>query len=346
MSYDSVASFSQVASLLVFLALFLAVLAYAFWPGNRRRFDEAQAQALDLKGESAKPTPAHSKREIDAVTGVETTGHEWDGIKELDKPMPKWWLWTFYATIVCAIGYWGGRSATGRSTRPGRRSRATPRARTVTQEVKEAREAQGGLRELLAGTPLDKVQANPELLRFAMTGGAAAFASNCAACQGRGAQGFVGYPNLNDDDWLWGGTLEEIHRTVQVGIRSDHKDARASQMPKFGLDGLLTSQQINDTADYVLSLSGQSGNAAAEERGKAIYAEQCAACHGETGSGSLDQGAPNLTDAIWLYGGSKAAIAESIRTGRGGMMPAWEGRLDPVTVKALTVYVHTLGGGK
>jgi cytochrome c oxidase cbb3-type subunit 3 len=156
----------------------------------------------------------------------------------------------------------------------------------------------------------------------------------------------VGYPNLNDDDWLWGGTLDDIHRTVQVGIRSDHKDARLSQMPKFGIDGLLTSQQINDTADYVLSLSGQPSDAAGADRGKAIFAEQCAACHGEDGKGSLDQGAPNLTDAISLYGGSKAAIAESIRTGRGGMMPAWQDRLDPVTVKALTVYVHTLGGGK
>lgn len=133
---------------------------------------------------------------------------------------------------------------------------------------------------------------------------------------------------------------------MQVGIRSDHKDVRVSQMPKFGIDGLLTHQQIDDAAEYVLSLSGQSANAAGAERGKAIFAEQCAACHGETGTGSLDQGAPNLTDAIWLYGGSKAAIAESIRTGRGGMMPAWDGRLDPVTVKALTVYVHTLGGGK
>jgi cytochrome c oxidase cbb3-type subunit 3 len=347
MTYDTVASYSQVISLLIFVALFLAVVAYAFWPGNRRQFDQAQAQALDLEGASAKAAQAaHSKREIDAVTGVETTGHEWDGIKELDKPMPKWWLWTFYASIVWAIGYWALYPAwptlTGYTTGAlGYSQRAT-----VTQEVKEAREAQAGLRELLSGTPLDKVRGNPELLRFAMTGGAAAFASNCAACHGRGAQGFVGYPNLNDDDWLWGGTLDDIHRTVQVGIRSDHKDARVSQMPKFGLDGLLTSQQINDTADYVLSLAGQPSDTAAAERGKGIYAEQCAACHAEDGKGSLDQGAPNLTDAIWLYGGSKAAIAESIRTGRGGMMPAWEGRLDPVTVKALTVYVHTLGGGK
>ena len=256
MNYENVASFSQVTSLLLFLALFLAVLAYAFWPGPPPLRSGAGAGARS-RGASAKPTPAHSKREVDAVTGVETTGHEWDGIKELDKPMPKWWLWTFYATIVWAIGYWALYPAwptlAGYTTGAlGYSQRAT-----VTQEVKEAREAQAGMREELSRTPLDKVRANPELLRFAMTGGAAAFASNCAACHGRGAQGFVGYPNLNDDDWLWGGTLDDIHRTVQVGIRSDHKDARLSQMPKFGIDGLLTSQQINDTADYVLSLSGQ-----------------------------------------------------------------------------------------
>ena len=180
-----------------------------------------------------------------------------------------------------------------------------------------------------------------------MAGGGAAFQANCAPCHGRGAQGFVGYPNLNDDDWLWGGTIEDIHKTISNGVRSDQKDARASQMPRYRRSTSCSrTQQIADAAEYVLSLSGKSSDAAAVARGQKVFAEQCASCHGADGKGKQDLGAPNLTDDIWLYGGSRQAIVESIRTGRGGMMPAWVGRLDPVTIKSLAVYVHSLGGGK
>src|SRR5262249_3216159 len=156
----------------------------------------------------------------------------------------------------------------------------------------------------------------------------------------------VGYPNLNDDDWLWGGAIEDIHRTIAHGVRSDAKETRSSQMPRYGLDKLLEDQQINDVAEFVLSLTSKSSAAAAVARGQKIFAEQCAACHGMEGKGKQDQGAPNLADAIWLYGGTKQAVVESIRTGRGGVMPAWAGRLDAITIKALAVYVHSLGGGK
>lgn len=287
-----------------------------------------------------------SRKEIDAVTGVETTGHEWDGIKELNKPLPRWWLWTFYVCILWSIGYWvlyptwplvAGytQGVLGYSQRA-----------TVAEEVAAARAAQGQFREELAATPLEQVKDSPELLRFAMAGGAAAFGTNCAPCHGRGAQGFVGYPNLNDDEWLWGGSIEEIHNTIRFGIRSGHAEGHDSQMPRFGIDGLLEPKQIADTAEYVLSLSGKAGDDAAAARGRETFAEQCTACHGDNGKGSVELGAPNLTDAIWLYGGTKAAIVESIRTGRGGQMPVWEGRLDPVTIKSLAVYVHSLGGGQ
>jgi cytochrome c oxidase cbb3-type subunit 3 len=286
------------------------------------------------------------QREIDAVTGVETTGHEWDGVKELNKPLPRWWLLTFYATIIWAIGYWivypawptvGGytKGVLGFSQRT-----------TVTAELKSAQAAQSVLRDQLAAAPLDQIKREPDLLRFAMAGGAAAFQANCAPCHGRGAQGFAGYPNLNDDDWIWGGTIEDIHKTISNGIRSDHNNARASQMPRFGLDKLLEDQQITDAAEYVLSLSGKSNDDTAAARGQKVFADQCASCHDADGKGKQEQGAPNLTDDIWLYGGSKQAIIESIRTGRGGVMPAWVDRLDPVTLKSLAVYVHTLGGGK
>jgi cytochrome c oxidase cbb3-type subunit 3 len=287
-----------------------------------------------------------SKPEVDQVTGVETTGHEWDGVKELNKPLPKWWVWTFYATIVWAIGYWIAYPAWPTLAGYSKGVLGYSQREVVASEVSAAKAAQAQFLDKLAATPLDKVKADADLLRFAMAGGAAAFQANCAPCHGRGAQGFAGYPNLNDDDWLWGGSIDEIHKTISSGVRSEQKDTRASQMPRYGLDKLLDDKQINDAAEYVLSLSGKAGDQAAEARGKAIFAEQCAACHGPDGKGKQEQGAPNLTDAIWLYGDSRQAIIESIRTGRGGMMPAWAGRLDPTTLKALAVYVHSLGGGK
>ena len=176
--------------------------------------------------------------------------------------------------------------------------------------------------------------------------GNSSFQSNCAPCHGRGAQGFVGYPNLNDDDWIWGGTVDDIHKTILYGIRDSHKDTRVGQMPRYGLEKLLTDEQINDDAEHVLSLSTRSTDAAAAGRGATVFKEQCADCHGVDAKGKADQGSLNLADGIWLYGSDKAAIVESIRTGRGGAMPAWVGRLDPVTIKALTIYVHSLGGGK
>ena len=287
-----------------------------------------------------------SRKEIDEVTGVETTGHEWDGIKELNKPLPRWWLWTFYATIIWSIGYWVLYPAWPTMAGYTQGVLGYSQRATVAEEVAAARAAQGKFRDTLAATPLDQVKDDPELLRFAMAGGAAAFATNCAPCHGRGAQGFVGYPNLNDDEWLWGGSLEDIHTTIRFGIRSGHEEARDSQMPRFGLDGLLDNRQITDTAEYVLSLSGRATDNAAAGRGREVFAEQCVSCHGDDGKGNVGLGAPDLTDAIWLYGGTKTAVIESIRTGRGGQMPLWEGRLDPVTIKSLAIYDHSLGGGQ
>lgn len=287
-----------------------------------------------------------TNREIDAVTGVETTGHEWDGIKELNKPLPRWWLLTFYATIIWAFGYWILYPAWPTLNGYTKGIWNYSQRATVSADVKAAQAAQSGMRTKLAATPLADVRKDAELLRFAVAGGSASFQTNCAPCHGRGAQGFVGYPNLNDDDWIWGGSLDEIQKTLQVGIRSDHADTRANAMPKYGLEKLLEDGQIVDSAEYVLKISGQQFNAAAADRGAKIFAEQCAECHNADGKGKLDRGAPNLTDGIWLYGGTRPAILESIRTGRGGVMPSWGGRLDATTIKALTVYVHSLGGGK
>lgn len=287
-----------------------------------------------------------TKREIDQVTGVETTGHEWDGIKELNKPLPRWWLLTFYASIIWAIGYMIAYPAWPTLSGYTKGMLGYSQRAQVTSEVKAGVTAQAGMRDQLEKTPLAQVKANPELLRFAMTAGQSSFQTNCAPCHGRGAQGAVGYPNLNDDDWIWGGSIDDIQKTILYGIRSDHKQTRENAMPKFGADGVLKDDQINDVAEYVLSLSKKGTDAAAATKGAVIFKEQCASCHGDDGKGKIDMGAPNLTDDLWLYGGSKATVVESIRNSRAGAMPAWTGRLDATTIKALAVYVHSLGGGK
>jgi cytochrome c oxidase cbb3-type subunit 3 len=284
-----------------------------------------------------------NQREIDEVTGVETTGHEWDGIKELNKPLPRWWLTTFYVSILWAIGYMIAFPAWPTLTDYTKGILGYSQRETVARELKTAEAAQGRMRQKLALSALTDVRADPELLRFAMTAGGASFQTNCAPCHGRGGQGFTGYPNLNDDDWLWGGSIDDIHKSIRYGIRNEDTRSRDSQMPRYGVDKILTDQQIADVADYVMSLSGKGSSNAP---GAILFAEQCAACHGETGKGKADLGSPNLTDGIWLYGGSREAIIESIKTGRGGAMPAWVGRLDPVTLKALAIYVYNLGGGQ
>jgi cytochrome c oxidase cbb3-type subunit 3 len=286
-------------------------------------------------------------KELDAVTGVETTGHVWDGdLKELNKPLPKWWLYVLYATIIWSIGYWVLYPAWPLVNSYTQGVLGYSQRGEVTKDVAAAKEAQAKFVAAIAERTPAEIEKDSDLMEFVLRGGATQFANNCAPCHGRGAQGFKGYPNLNDDDWLWGGTVENIEQTIRNGIRSGHADSHESAMPRFGIDQILTPAQISDAATFVLSLSGASGDAAAVERGKAVFDEQCAACHGPEGKGMAELGAPNLTDGIWLYGGQKADIEETIRTGRGGVMPAWDGKLDPVTVKMLAIYVHALGGGK
>ena len=284
---------------------------------------------------------------IDKETRVETTGHEWDGIEELNRPLPKWWLWTFYACIIWSIGYWllmpswplvssYTKGFLGYSSRE-----------SVDAQIADANAAKAQFRDKIAASDLQTIAADPELLQFALAGGEAAFGDNCAPCHGRGAQGFPGYPNLRDDSWLWGdGSLAAIHQTIMHGIRADDPKTRTNQMPAFGKTGLLTEAQIGDVAEYVLSLSGRGTDQAASERGSKVFAATCVACHGQDGKGNPEMGAPNLADELWLYSGDKATIVESLRNGRGGVMPAWSSRLDPETVKELAVYVHSLGGGR
>ena len=288
-----------------------------------------------------------ASREKDGISGTETTGHEWDGIKELDTPMPRWWLWTYYATIVFALGYVIAYPAWPLV------SGATPgllgysSRGELVKDVDAARTAQSAQFEKVKSLPLEEIRKDADLLQYAVAGGRAAFRVNCIQCHGSGAAGGKGYPNLNDDDWLWGGTLDHIHTTLQHGVRyTADPDTRQSPMPAFGADEILKPEQINDVSDYVLKLSGQAFEAEAATRGITVFAENCVACHGEVGEGNRDFGGPRLADPIALYAADKAAIVAQVTRPRHGVMPAWNTRLDEVTIKQLAIYVHSLGGGE
>ena len=288
-----------------------------------------------------------ASREKDGISGTETTGHEWDGIKELDTPMPRWWLWTYYATIVFALGYVIAYPAWPLV------SGATPgllgysSRGELVKDVDAARTAQSAQFEKVKSLPLEEIRKDADLLQYAVAGGRAAFRVNCIQCHGSGAAGGKGYPNLNDDDWLWGGTLDQIHTTLQHGVRyTADPDTRQSPMPAFGADEILKPEQINDVSEYVLKLSGQAFDAGAAARGITVFAENCVACHGDAGEGKQEFGGPRLTDAIALYASDKAGIVAQVNKPRQGVMPAWNTRLDEVTIKQLAIYVHSLGGGE
>lgn len=286
-------------------------------------------------------------RDIDDISGVDTTGHSWDGIKELNNPLPRWWLWTLYATMVWALAYciaypawpllngatqgmlgWGSRAE-------------------LQQEVKAADDAKAVFRDRIATMAVTDILANPELRAFAISAGGSLFKVNCVQCHGSGAQGSGGFPNLNDDSWIWGGTADQIETTIAHGIRdTTNAQSRLSEMPAFGRDQILTSEQIGQVAEHVLAIAKLEHDLTKAKAGEQLYADNCVSCHGDRGQGNIELGAPQLNDAIWLYGGSRAEILTQIIAPRHGMMPTWLPRLGAVEVKELAAYVHSLGGGQ
>jgi cytochrome c oxidase cbb3-type subunit 3 len=285
----------------------------------------------------------NDNKEIDKLSGVETTGHEWDGLKELNNPAPRWWLWVFIITVIWSVGYWVVYPAWPTLSGHTKGSFGWTQYEKLKQEQGEIDTKQQAWLEKFRKASFADIKKDPELYEFARAGGAVAFKENCAACHGTGAEGRKGYPNLNDDDWLFGGSMEAIYKTLKVGIRSPHPDTRTTMMPAFGRDGILKKDEIAAVADYVIGLNS---NAADTGNGAKIFAENCASCHGAKGEGNRDMGAPKLNDAIWLYGNDRKTVIETISNARAGVMPTWENRLNEDTLRQLTIYVHSLGGGE
>jgi cytochrome c oxidase cbb3-type subunit 3 len=286
-----------------------------------------------------------SKREKDEHSGVETTGHEWDGIKELDNPLPRWWLIVWYACIAGAIVYWVLFPAWPTLNGYTKGILHASDRDQVAVEMAKLKEQRGKQGAILHNATLDQIEQDPNLLSYARASGQAIFGDNCAPCHGQGGTGGKGYANLRDDVWIWGGQLADIQQTITYGIRSGHPQARISQMPAFGKDALLKPEDVNDMTEYVVALSHRKADQGAVNRAAPLFAQQCAVCHGPAGAGNPAVGAPNLTDADWLYGSDRQSIHDQIWYGRGGVMPTWAGRLDADQIKAVTVYVHTQAGG-
>jgi cytochrome c oxidase cbb3-type subunit III len=287
-----------------------------------------------------------TKIEKDIVTGTDTTGHEWDGLKELNTPLPKWWVYVLYATIVWAAvwfvlypsvpgitGYFHGVLGYSQRTAVADAVRAVTAQRADTMDKIKA-------------LSFAEIRKDPQLMAAADTAGRIAFANNCQPCHGAGGGGQPGYPALAAGAWIWGGTLQDIQQTITYGIRSGDEKARDQQMPRFGADGILKPEQIQQIADYVMTLYGNAEPGKDVSVGKQLFAENCAICHGETGQGDREKGAPRLASRVHLYGGDPATVVAQITSLRMGVMPAWHTRLDEATIKSLALYVHSLGGGE
>lgn len=274
-----------------------------------------------------------------------TTGHQWDGIREYDKPMPRWWLITFIITVIWGLGYTVIYPAWPliNGATPGLLGYSS--RQDVAEDIAAVNSENATIEAKLLATPIGQIENDPDLVRYATAGGGAVFRTYCSQCHGAGAQGAKGYPNLQDDAWLWGGDLSAIETTIRHGIRFDaDDDTRFSQMPAFG--DILADDEIAKLAEYVRKVSGQEHDAAMADAGATLFADNCAACHGEDATGNRELGAPNLTDALWLYGGGRGEIVETITNSRFGVMPAWQGRISEAQIKQVTFYVHQLGGGE
>lgn len=285
----------------------------------------------------------------DPVTGTQTTGHEWNGIEELDTPIPRVVLFFLAVTTLFAIGYWLLMPAWPLGVTYTKGLLGIDQRQVVAEQVRDAAAERASWTARIDKASFAEIAADPRLMRHVRDTGRTLFEDNCAVCHGVQGKGGPGFPNLAAGSWLWGGSPEAIAETIRVGINGTAKDTRTGQMMAFGRDGILQREQVLAVASYVRSLSGQALSEAEQVRlpaGKEVYTANCVACHGENAKGQHDLGAPDLTDANWIYGGDLQSVVNSIHGGRQGHMPSWEGRLSPTYIKLLTLYVGTLGEAK
>jgi cytochrome c oxidase cbb3-type subunit 3 len=281
----------------------------------------------------------------DPLTGHMMTGHEWNGIKELNTPVPRIVFFFLISTALFAIGYWILMPAWPLGSTYTKGLLGIDQRTTVVETLKQAALDRAAWTSRVEKASFTEIQNDPGLMAVVRETGHSLFGDNCAACHGRNATGGPGFPNLTTASWLWGGMPETIAETIRVGINSANPDSRVSQMLAFGRDGMLPRSDIENVVAYVRSLSNPSASEAPADKietGKAVFAANCASCHGEDAKGKTDVGAPNLTDQSWIYGGDLQSVFTSVWSGRQGHMPTWEARLSPVDRKILALYLVDL----
>jgi cytochrome c oxidase cbb3-type subunit III len=286
-------------------------------------------------------------KERDPVSGRETTGHEWNGIKELDTPVPRGVLMFLIVTHVWAMIWWFLVPSWPLGTTYTRGFLGVDQRSMVEARVMQDERDRSRWMTRIATEPYDAILADETLMQTVRDTGRQLFGDNCAACHGRDAKGRSNYPDLTDDDWLWGGGPQLIEQTMRVGINTRHPEARIGQMPAFGREQMLDANQIRSVAAYVYSLTHSDystpENQKQIEAGQEVFVTTCVPCHGENAKGKRDVGAPNLTDSYWVYGGDLDTIIASVHGGRQGHMPTWDERLTPAEIRILALYVHDLG---
>ncbi|MDO9638879.1 MAG: cytochrome-c oxidase, cbb3-type subunit III [Pseudotabrizicola sp.] len=284
-----------------------------------------------------------SVEERDPVSGYLTTGHDWNGIKELNSPVPRIVLAFMVVTHLYALVAWFLLPTwpLGQSFTKG--LLGIDQKTAVAADLAAANAARAGWTDALATLEFDAIRADPDLMARALATARPLYGQNCQACHGAGGIGGPGFPRLNDDIWLWGGTADEISTTLRVGINAAHPDTHFAQMPAFGRDELLTRAEILVLTDYVQTL-GNGVISADPAEGAVLFQTNCAACHGEDARGVEASGAPNLTDADRVYGGDAASIRQTLIAGRQGQMPSWQSRLSEAEIRAMALYVEGLAG--
>jgi cytochrome c oxidase cbb3-type subunit 3 len=282
--------------------------------------------------------------ERDPHTGYLTTGHEWNGITELNTPVPRAVWFFLITTALFSLGYWILMPAWPLGVSYTKGLLGIDQQTTVAKRLEEAALDRATWTKRIEAESFSDIEADPQLMKTVRESGRALFGDNCSVCHGTDASGGKGFPSLKTASWLWGGDADAIAETIRVGINSTHPQTRTSQMLAFGRDGVLPRKDVDNVVNYVRSLSEPAAvkDPVSIEAGAKLFADNCASCHGEQGQGNVELGAPDLTDGTWIYGGDAQSIFTSVWSGRQGHMPSWEHRLSPLDRKILTLYLVDL----